>query len=588
MVELCSALLLAASFATIQVLIGGTRLVFSLPAYGLLAIAGLLGVFSLRRVKPEPNQLCLFSAVVFFGYVLGRAFFSPDGYLARADIYAVLGGLLVYFYTACIFTDAKRRMFLLLFLLAIALVHVVIGVIQFHDGDNFMLIPHLHRFDYERRASGFYVCPNHLAGLLEVLGIFGLSIVWWSRYPTWVKVLVGYITGVCYLGLVLTASRGGYLSAATSLVVFAALSLWILRSASTTLFWRIGGLGVLAAAIIAMVVVFFVHKSDYLTGRAQNIVEVRNIRIDLWRAALQQWKLQPMFGTGSGTYLYYGRQFRSEGMQLDPVRAHNDYLDLLAEYGVVAAAGFLFFLGSHLRNGWKSYQRLGPKRVATFSHLLSNGMALQIGAIAAVAAYIVHSIFDFNLHIPANLLLLAFVFGILANPGTRQSDVSSAPEGLVWWRLLPPVIGLILAIQCIRLLPGEYFTEHARTSVRDNHPGHALGFARSGLKTEQKNPNLYGYMGSAYLQQGDARTNLEDRAWFYGEALRRFKTARQLAPLDENFALQLGYTYDKLGRFPEAEWMFYEALRLDPKSVSTKRYYERHLKRWHEAGSTSL
>jgi tetratricopeptide (TPR) repeat protein len=214
-------------------------------------------------------------------------------------------------------------------------------------------------------------------------------------------------------------------------------------------------------------------------------------------------------------------------------------------------------------------------------------MALQIGAIAAVSAYVVHSIFDFNLHIPANVLLLAFVFGILANPGSaRPSDVSPAAGRLVWWRLLLPVIGLIVAIQCIRLLPGEYFAERARTALRDNHAGTAIRFAKRALETEKKNPNLYDYIGSANLDRGDARTKPEERTWFYEEALEPFENGRRLAPLDENFDLQLGYTYDLLGRFPEAEWMFYEALRLDPKSTSTKRYYERHLKRWRDGGST--
>src|ERR1700737_4276469 len=209
-------------------LIGGTRLVFSLPAYGLLVAIGLLSVASLRRPKPPPDQLCLVSAAVFFGYVLTRALLSPVAYLARSDIYSVLGGLLVYFFAACIFTGSKQRMFFVFFLLSLALVHVVIGVIQFRDGNNFMLIPHLHRYNYERRASGFYVCPNHLAGLLEVLGVFGLSMTCWSRWQAWAKLLTAYATGMCYLGLVLTASRGGYLSTGMSLLVLATLSLMTL------------------------------------------------------------------------------------------------------------------------------------------------------------------------------------------------------------------------------------------------------------------------------------------------------------------------------------------------------------------------
>src|SRR5205809_665038 len=88
-------------------------------------------------------------------------------------------------------------------LAAAALLTVLVGAIQFRDGNNFMPIEFLQRVDYGRRASGFYVCPNHLAGALEVLGIFGMSIVCWSRFPVWGKLLIGYASGICYVGVLL-------------------------------------------------------------------------------------------------------------------------------------------------------------------------------------------------------------------------------------------------------------------------------------------------------------------------------------------------------------------------------------------------
>lgn len=579
--EIFSTLLLAATLALIQILIGGTRLLFSLPAYGLLAVIGLLTIFSLRRAKPDPNQICLASSALFFGYVLARALLSPVDYIAREDIYSVLGGLLVYLFVACIFTDAKQRMMLISFLLTLALVHVFIGALQFRDGNNFMPIGFLQRYDYGRRASGFYVCPNHLAGLLEVLGIFGLSMVCWSRWPTWAKLLIAYAAGICYLGVALTASRGGYLSSITSLLTFTVLSLMILRHASTRLFWRIGGMALVAVVLIGATTVFLIQKSDFLIGRAQNIFDKTNMRIDLWHAAVQQWKLQPLVGTGSGTYLYYGRMFRTERMQLDPVHVHNDYLHLLAEYGAVGVIFFLIFFAAHLRNGWKDFQRLGPKRVAVSHRLFSNGLALNLGAIAAVSAYVVHSTVDFNLHIPANVLLLAFVFGILANAGTRREGEPSAPAPSIFaWRLVLPVLGALVAIQCVRLLPGEYFAERARTAQRDNHPGAALLFAQRGLAGERNNPTLYQYLGNARSQQGDLTQDPDARASFYDAAISAFEKARALAPQDKTFVVMLAFTYDAAGRFAEGEWMFYEAMRLDPRSTYLKEVYKFHLARW--------
>lgn len=579
--EILCALFLAAALATSQVLIGGTRLLFSLPAYGLLGVVGLLAIFSMRHPKPDPHRLCLWTTAVFFGYVLTRAFLSPVPYLARSDIYSALGGLLVYFFIASIFTESKRRISLVIFLLTVGMIHVVIGAIQFRNGDNFMLISFLQRYNYGRRASGFYVCPNHLAGLLEVLAIFGLSIICWSRGPNWGKMVVGYAVGVCYLGVLLTGSRGGYLSITTSLAVFAALSLAIIRRASSRIFWGIGGAGLIAAILLALTVFFGVQKSDFLSGRAQTIFEKRNVRVDMWKAALEQWKLQPLFGTGSGTYLFYGRQFRSDRVQQDAVYVHNDYLHLLAEYGLVGAVLFFVFLGSHLWNGWKNFKRLGPKRVAVSHRLTSGGMALQLGALSAVSAYIIHSFFDFNLHIPANVLLLALVFGILANAGIqREAEPVALKKSAIRWRLMLPAIGTILVVQCVRLLPGEYFTERSRTALRDDQPASAVFFALKGLAWEKKNPNLYQYLGNARAGLGDTMFDPEARSSFYEAAIEAFEKGRALAPRDTTFAVNLGFAYDELGRFDEGEWMFNEALELDPKSIAIQEIYQAHLERW--------
>jgi O-antigen ligase len=584
--EILAAVLVAVALAGIEVLIGGTRLVFSLPIYALLGLAGLLAVFSLRGLKPAPGWICLWASALFFGYILVRAWFSPVPYLARTDIFSVLGGLVIYLAVAFIFTSAPWRMTILLFLVVIALLQVGIGAIQFRGGDNFMLIPFLQRFDYGRRASGFYACPNHFAGLVEVLGIFCVSLVCWSRWPVWAKLLIGYAGAVCYAGLALTGSRGGYLSAGASLVVVAVLTLSALRRAGRMVFWRTAIAGGLFTLLLLGALFFGFKKSDYLSGRAQNVIDTQNVRLDLWQAAIAQWELQPLLGTGSGTYLYYGRHFRTERVQLDPVEVHNDYLHLIAEYGAVGGLGFLFFFSAHLWRGWLAFQKLGPRRVALSGHPLSNNLALNIGAMGAVAAYLVHSVFDFNLHIPANVCLLAFVFGILASPGpARENDAVGTGRPVVYGRLALPLLGLLLLAGSLRFARAEYCAERARVALRDERHLAAMRWAQQAVTWDDRNPETFFYLGESRVRRAEALSNPVASESFYQAALDPFQRALALAPNDETFLIALGRAYDALGRFPEAEWMFGRARAWDPLSIVTQKSYATHLALWSRANS---
>jgi tetratricopeptide (TPR) repeat protein len=349
----------------------------------------------------------------------------------------------------------------------------------------------------------------------------------------------------------------------------------------------VGGPGIIVAVVLGLTVAFLIHQNNYLSDRAQSIFE-KNVRLKMWSAAIQQWKLQPLFGTGSGTYLYYGRQLRSPELQVDPVYVHNDYLQLLAEYGAAGFALFLIFLGAHLAKGWKNFQRLGLKRVAVSSRLLSNSMALQLGALSAVFAYMIHSFFDFNLHIPANVLLLAFVFGLLANPGVQHQAEPSVPRrSILGWPLVLPLIGLFVVAQAMRLLPGEYFAERARTALRDDQLELGADFALRGLAWERRNPDLYQYLGSARINQGDAAHDPAARSRFYTLAITAFQSGRALAPQEEAFAVGMGDAYDSLGRFAEGERMYEEALALDPRSTSLVSSYQAHLKILQEKGDVA-
>ncbi len=123
-------------------------------------------------------------------------------------------------------------------------------------------------------------------------------------------------------------------------------------------------------------------------------------RLTLWRDTWQLVKLRPWLGWGPGTFPAVYPLARTEPSDLRWMEAHNDYLQIWCELGLVGAA-MLFvpwwsLIGLLLRNSWRARDAWG------------GAMALSLAAVLA------HSAVDFHLQVPANALWLAIVTGVAA------------------------------------------------------------------------------------------------------------------------------------------------------------------------------
>src|SRR5436190_23134837 len=101
-------LLLCLAFAIIEALIGGTRLLFSLPSCAILALMALLSPLSWRHPDRPAHAGCLIATGLFSGLICWRAWFSPVEYLARTDLCLLFGALLVYLITALVLTRSRQ------------------------------------------------------------------------------------------------------------------------------------------------------------------------------------------------------------------------------------------------------------------------------------------------------------------------------------------------------------------------------------------------------------------------------------------------------------------------------------------------
>jgi O-antigen ligase len=118
----------------------------------------------------------------------------------------------------------------------------------------------------------------------------------------------------------------------------------------------------------------------------------------IWRDAASMIKAHPLTGVGIGAfataYPLYG--LNDGSLRVD--RAHNDYLEILADAGILGGVIALWFI--------LSMGRAVMRGIASHDNVLA-GFALGGGA--SIFSLLVHSIFDFNLQLPSNALLFLLI-----------------------------------------------------------------------------------------------------------------------------------------------------------------------------------
>ncbi|MFT5856291.1 MAG: O-antigen ligase [Verrucomicrobiales bacterium] len=552
----------------------GTRdqMVFQWPGYLVLGALGILTVTKFNRGRSVgTNHVCLLVALLFSVYIIIRAWFSPVSYFARVEGFLLLSALLTYLLITSVLYRTKSRATIVGFLAVLLLGNVMVGVYHLVNDPEFMILP-----GYTRAkpfgAGGFFNNYNHLGGFLELVTPFLLAFTLLGKLSQSWRLLTGFLGAVGIAGIGMTASRGTYLSFSVSLLVLGVLCLYLVKGLEPRRFKSALRFTLVVLFVVILPAMFLASKAldKRFRGASGNVQMVSgvSVRMNSWNLAVEQWKASPVFGTGSRTYdqhsirLWPRHVSRQHG---HPEFTHNDYLQLLAEYGLVGLALGLAFYFIHMVSGMVALTRY-RKRAGT---IFDSRLALLVGAIAAGTACGVHSFVDFNLHLPANAIPLAFAMAILANPGLGWSDIK--PVRIPGLALVPhltiPLVGLFF-LASWKMAPGEYFLEQgARIDINREHDAVIQKIERS-LSYDTRNPVSYRLLGVALMLKA-ARTENGD----YNLAVKAFKRGLELQPHDIFSLVGLGRSYMGLSQFANAKEAFLEAQEWGPFEVDPHLWY---------------
>jgi O-antigen ligase len=367
---------------------------------GLLFLAWSLWLYFNHEEQPHLSPLLPPLAALVL-VALGQLFFrrTASPYSTRIELLLLLADLLVLFIAVQAFRTLEDWRGFVWFGMIFGFLVSLFAILQ-HLTSNGKLY-----WFREIRSGGIpfgpYVNRNHFAGFAELILPLALIPLVLGRVRRERWPVVGLFAVLPIGALFLSTSRGGIISFGAEIGVLA-LVIILRRTMGRQL---LAGVAVL---MVALLLVTWLGVGQILQRLSSvQLLEVTagkraSMRGDTWRIFLDH----PFSGTGLGTLQTVFPPYETlyDGKIVN--HAHNDYLEALAETGILGGLCCAWFIAVLFAESLK--------RVRQFNNSFAG--ALQLAGLLACSGFLVHSLVDFNLHIPANAML----FFIMAHLATAQ------------------------------------------------------------------------------------------------------------------------------------------------------------------------
>lgn len=334
---------------------------------------------------------------------------TASSYLTRVELQLLVLYLIVLHLLSQAYLRTSHWKGLLWFLMALGFFVSIFGILQYLTFNGKLYWFRVPRFGGV--SFGPYVNRNHFAGLVELLIPVALVPLVLGKVRRERILVVGLFALVPMVALVLSASRGGIVSFAVEMLILFAL----------LMVKRMGRRRVLAAGALIVVAVLGVSwigvdkvLQRFSTTKTRDVTGGKRaaMREDSWRIFLDH----PVLGTGLGTIQMVYPPYDSYYDNRTVNHSHNDYLEALAETGTLGGLCCGWFLVVLILKSLKGWANLGS----------SLGASLNLSGLVGCSGILVHSLVDFNLHIPANALLF-FVAAYMAT-ARIQGETPSTPN----------------------------------------------------------------------------------------------------------------------------------------------------------------
>ena len=314
---------------------------------------------------------------------------------------------------ALVYVDSPKRLKTVVFtVIVFAGVMSFIGILQRLASPNF--IYGMREVDYATPFAS-YVNQHHFAAFMEMTIGLTLALLLGNAVEKDKRLLLIIAVVLMGIAIVLTGSRGGFLSLLGVLGFLVLVNVvnrkkdFADNNSKSNLKQNlilVGGSGVLVVFLLGAVIwlgqggterILNLNQPDFTTGRTH-----------FWSVSLQIIRDNPIIGAGLEAFGVAFTKYDTWNGNLRVEQAHNDYLQTLADAGILGFLCIVAFVVLLFKKGLEVIRESG--------NLFRRGVA--IGALAGCFGILVHSFFDFPLRTNANMLF----FLLLVVLATKQIE----------------------------------------------------------------------------------------------------------------------------------------------------------------------
>ncbi len=388
------------------------------------------------------------------------------------------------------------------------------------------------------------------------------------------KIIYYFLLSIFYTALIICQSRGIWISISLTLIfaIYIIIKFKLFEIFKRNKRWLI-------ILFFTFLIITIIYSTDNPLNKSAITVPRRaistfdeqdpsiNTRLLMWKTTFNMIKDKPLLGSGIGTFKMNYLDYQAEFLKDNPYyikysgkagEAHNEYLQMWAELGVIGLGIFLSIIFIFCNLVWEflKEEKNSKKKLICWSLILG------------IICFLFHSLFTFPLHVPALGSTFFIIFGLIV-VYIEDFNLSKIKKEINIKNILLKVVLnililflMIVAINCFVIKPYVaelYYFKGARYNVDKSYIKALPNFQYS-IKLDPYNGRILHALGTAYFNLG-----MIDKAEDILQRAKKYIT-------DVNTFYNLGLVYSQMNLLQKAEEEFKKSIYLNPKF--DKAYYD--------------